>query len=705
MQRRILLLSIVLALGTAGFAQSVVSNGSTCTANNAPTAGCNAGFPGFSTNAGNTGAETTEPVAAPGFVSTASPFSLMYAGANPRIVVAIQPWWLNVGSFNGHKNIGMDSSNAAQALLQAQWMKTIGGAATSVDYYGCADLCPTPQIAKMHFNLTATIALANAIAANPTTTPKFMIMLDGGSLNLTGTGQCPPAGGDQSACLIAAINTQMDYVCVNWLYQSYYEVNATNGHPIVQFFIGHGTGSNWPGTNFNTVWSGVAAHATAGNTCGSGHTYTTTVDFVDENAGAFSETGIAGAYAWPEPNPWNLSNQFCYNGTCAFNNYLGNFYSTARANPGKLAFGLLEKGFDDSNAPWGSDRVTAEQCGGVLRLTAAAIGAAGYSSSSQIQYLILATLNDYEEGTAVEPGIDDCHTLSTPSISGGTLSWTLLNSDATYASTASCSSLEIWTGTSSPTTLFASGISCTATTHAAPAPSAGQNVWVYMRGSWLIQNRLSPPLSNSSGSAAATLAEHLTTTDALSVNHGGGPRSVGLSENLVTTDQLRVGLSGTLLPVITLLGDQAMAAAGSCAFQLEIVGANFNPTSIANWNGSARQTVFFTSQVLYMAITAADLASGGNFAITVTNAGKSGNSANFFVNAGAPAMTNVALLNSTLVMDGTNFVPRNTVVAWNGRALPTAWFSATRVQAWLPFLGITAIGGNVVTVNNAGCEP
>ena len=109
----------------------------------------------------------------------------------------------------------------------------------------------------------------------------------------------------------------------------------------------------------------------------------------------------------------------------------------------------------------------------------------------------LATWNDYEEGTEVETGVDNCITLGAPTIAGETLSWSLVKSDATYASTSTIGSFSIYTGTPSPTTLFASGIAATATSHAAPARAAGQNVWVYMVGQPLIQNRLSAAVSNS----------------------------------------------------------------------------------------------------------------------------------------------------------------------------------------------------------------
>ena len=438
----------------------------------------------------NTGAQTVVIDPLPTNVSAVSVrSSYLYSGSTTRLMIAYMPWFCNSSNpCNGHTSIGMDESNAAQVLAQAEAMKTAGFDVVNVDYYGCSTSCPTPQSSSKAYNLSVTTALANAIAANPSLTPKFMLRLDGGAINGSGTGQCPPAGGDQSVCLISAIEIQIDYMEATWLAQSYYEKNATNSHPIVLYFVDQ---TDWPGTNFNTVFSAVAAHATSGQSCGSGCTYAATVDFVDENSGAFSESGINGGFAWPHPNAWSITNQFCWDGNCT-NTYLSNFYSVARANPSQIAIGSLYKGFDDSVASFGQNRVIAQQCGQVLGLTAAQISTAGYSSSSQLQYVFLSTWNDYEEGTAVEAGVDNCITIGTPVIVGNTLSWSLVKSDATYASTSTISSFSIYTGTASPTTLFASGISASSTSNAAPPPAVGQNVWVYMVGQSLIQNRLSP---------------------------------------------------------------------------------------------------------------------------------------------------------------------------------------------------------------------
>jgi hypothetical protein len=489
-------LFIILLLALPAFAQSVTNNTSACgPANGFPTAGCNltTGMP-FLGNPANTGLETATPDPLPVNTSTLSVHNYLYAGSTTRHIGEYQPWFCNTSNpCNGHKVNGMEESNAAQVLVQAQWMFTVGMDATVVDWYGCSDYCSTPQSSAQHYNNSVTLALASAINSNPSTTPKFMIMLDIGAIDGSGTGQCAPAGGDQSACVIAAINLQMDYVAATWLGHSYYETDR-NGRPMVLIF-GINTGP-YPGTNFTTVWNAVSAHVTSGNSCGTGCTYPATIDFIDENAGAFSESGIAGGYAWPQPNSWSSTNQFCYLGNpCSFN-YIADFYSHARSNPSKIAIGVGYKGFDDFNASWGSNRVIAQECGQLPGLLGTAVSTAGYSSSSQLDYFQWATLNDYEEGTEVESGIDNCMTVSTPVISGSTMSWSLLNTDATYASTNTINSFSIYTGTGSPTTLFASGISATSTSHAAPTLTAGQSAWVYMVGQPLIHNQLSGPSVN-----------------------------------------------------------------------------------------------------------------------------------------------------------------------------------------------------------------
>jgi hypothetical protein len=463
----------------------ITNNTSTCSANGVPTAGCNGvGSMPLLTNSGNTGAETPVVDPLPVTVSSVNLHTLLYSGYTTRTMCEYQPWFYNVSPYNGHQNIGMNASNASQVLYQLQTMKSEGCDVVVIDYYGTSS--------AQAYNLTVTQAMIAAIAGNPSTTPKLSIMLDEGAVDGTGSGQCPPASGDQSACLESALDAQMDYIAANWLGQSYYELNAKDSRPIVPYYIIQG---NWPGTNFNTVYAAVAAHATSGQSCGAGCTYPATVDFVDENNGAFTESGIMGGFAWPQPDAWSSTAQFYWDGNGSYD-YLGGFYSAAQTQttlvPNTVTIGALYKGFDDHNASWGSNRVISQQCGQVLNLTAAKIASSGYSSSKQLQYLMVDTWNDYEEGTEVETGVNNCITVNQPTISGGNINWSLTKSDATYATTSTISSFSIYTGTTSPTMLYASGISPTATSYAAPTLAPGQSAWVYAVGQPLIQNQTSP---------------------------------------------------------------------------------------------------------------------------------------------------------------------------------------------------------------------
>lgn len=223
---------------------------------------------------------------------------------------------------------------------------------------------------------------------------------------------------------------------------------------------------------------------------------------------------------------------------------------------------------------------------------------------------------------------------------------------------------------------------------------------------------LSESLSTSAGLSTVWLGpnsinfyEDLTTADSI-VHSGELVRS--LTENLSTWAALGDVIGPALppsapFPTLNWLDDQGMAALGSCAFTLKVIGGNFTPQSVVSWNGGTRQTTYVSSQILQVGITAADLTVGGIFPLTVTNApGTIGGGKTFAVIAGAPTITATYVLGATLVLDGTNFVPRNTLVLWNGTALATNWFSTTRVQAFLP-AGVRAIGGNTVTVTNSGC--
>jgi PKD repeat protein len=105
------------------------------------------------------------------------------------------------------------------------------------------------------------------------------------------------------------------------------------------------------------------------------------------------------------------------------------FYTTGLAHPSLLTIGSAYKGFNDTLASWGSDRIMNQQCGQTWLATWAEISKY-YSVSTQLPFLQIPTWNDYEEGTEIESGIDNCVTISA-TLSGSTLGWTITGQENT----------------------------------------------------------------------------------------------------------------------------------------------------------------------------------------------------------------------------------------------------------------------------------
>ncbi|WP_254700103.1 hypothetical protein [Trinickia violacea] len=92
---------------------------------------------------------------------------------------------------------------------------------------------------------------------------------------------------------------------------------------------------------------------------------------------------------------------------------LTSFYRYAHTEPAKLTVGAAYKGFDDSLAPWGKENPKhIDQSCGETWLRSFYLVNSQYSVKDQLPFLQLITWNDYEEGTALESGIDNCATLS-----------------------------------------------------------------------------------------------------------------------------------------------------------------------------------------------------------------------------------------------------------------------------------------------------
>src|SRR5215469_8239409 len=114
--------------------------------------------------------------------------------------------------------------------------------------------------------------------------------------------------------------------------------------------------------------------------------------------------------------------------------------------------------------------------------------------------------------------------------------------------------------------------------------------------------------------------------------------------------------------------------AGSSAFTLSVIGANFLSSSVVYFGGTAVATTFVNSTQLTAAIPAPAVASVGIATVTVTNPGTGGgtsNGASFAINSGSNPIPTISSLDPgcapvgaptfALYVTGTNFVPGTVV--------------------------------------------
>lgn len=106
-----------------------------------------------------------------------------------------------------------------------------------------------------------------------------------------------------------------------------------------------------------------------------------------------------GYYAWVHPG----SKGWTPNGKNWGRDYLESFYEKMGKLPGKIAVGTVWPGFDDTKASWSMDRHIDERCGQTFEDTLRLFRS--YNQINPMPFLMIATWNDYEEGTAIEPGV------------------------------------------------------------------------------------------------------------------------------------------------------------------------------------------------------------------------------------------------------------------------------------------------------------
>jgi len=128
-----------------------------------------------------------------------------------------------------------------------------------------------------------------------------------------------------------------------------------------------------------------------------------------ENPSRTYTADFDGFYAWINPG----AKGWAADGSNWGEDYLRNFYRRMPSEyPDKIAVGAAWPGFDDSRAAWGLNRRMSQRCGETLADTLRMSQEYSSAAHHPLPFLLIATWNDYEEGTAIERGLTKCKSQS-----------------------------------------------------------------------------------------------------------------------------------------------------------------------------------------------------------------------------------------------------------------------------------------------------
>ncbi len=305
-----------------------------------------------------------------GNVSKMNLHTLLYPGSATKIYAQLMLWFGDPK----HMNVGYSSNDPAQVHRQVEDMISRGIDGVFIDWYG-------PGTSSDQ----ATQVVKSEAEAHPGFS--FSLMVDKGALDYDSCSGCNPQ---------QALTQQLQYV-----EQTYFASPAymrVGGAPVVtNFGIDPSYGIDW-----------AALRSSLG----------TPPAFLFQDNSGFSQAASGGSYSWIYPSMSDLGMA-----------YLSSFYTTSLSFPGETTVGAAYKGFNDTLAGWGSGRIMAQGCGQTWLQTFSAINGL-YSPSQPLSALQVVTWNDYEEGTEIESGIDNCVGISaTPA--GDTLQWSVSGSENT----------------------------------------------------------------------------------------------------------------------------------------------------------------------------------------------------------------------------------------------------------------------------------
>ena len=288
--------------------------------------------------------------------SQALPLKYKAEGPAPTVLALYEAWW----GHPSHIAIGYSSHDPAVLTNQIRKAKAMGISAFVVDWYGDRE----PFIDKSY-------ALMQGLAEKN----KFKI-----AMMYDETNQEDGATDEALA----------DFT----MFRDTYLASNSPGHQAYLTYQGRPVIFVFPKGN-HTDWNKVRAVIS---------TWNPAPLLIQENLPGKDAAAFDGYYAWVQPGPKG----WAPDGSNWGDQYLSDFYTTMGTKfPDKLIVGGAWAIFDDSKASWGMNRHIASRCGDTFKDTFND-WRKFFPANDVPPFIMLETWNDYEEGTAMEPGIPSC---------------------------------------------------------------------------------------------------------------------------------------------------------------------------------------------------------------------------------------------------------------------------------------------------------
>lgn len=489
--------------------------------------------------------------------------SLLYSGATTKIYVT----WLGWFGQPNHMDVGYVSDSTTQVHAQVQDMISRGIAGAIADWHGLGNASSE----------AATQLLKKEAEANSGQF-QFAIMEDKGSLGA--------AAIDNGCDVTDQLISDLTYIASQ--YESSPAYIRVNDRPLVYFFDVDAYYIDWP-----RLLSSVPGNPFV----------------LLRGTNGFTRSTADGGYSWvsiQQSSPFDPEL-----------NLQQTFFQAAQQAPQRLAVGTAFKGFNDTLAAWGTNRVIDQNCGETWLQSLSEIGKF-YSSGNQLPALQIATWNDYEEGTSIEDGIDNCVFL-TPSQSGNTISWSVNGNEDTidhYTVFVSTDGTNL-----SPLIDVPSGTHAVDLSKASLSASTTYFVFVKAVGQPSIQNKMSPAIAFRVGDQPPSAA--------LAVSQSGG----------LTYSASTSASSGNVAQSVIDFGDGTVVNGGSASHTYSRVGKYLITATVSDAAGA--------SSVAVQQISAKPSSSG----VTISSPGNN-TSANWPTSLVASANSQTAVSAMQVLIDG-----------------------------------------------------